>query len=136
MQYSTPIEAEQAFYKAFSQQDVSAMMAIWLNTDYIECIHPGSRRLIGPHAIEQSWTDIFKHAEPLNFQVETQQRTQSAQLAIHTVTESITQTLPQQMLIQVYATNVYELTQDGWRMVLHHASPGQSIDLNKQAVRH
>ena len=65
MVYATPIEAEEAFYHAFSHCDLTAMMQIWLDAEHVECIHPGSQRLTGTAAIRYSWQQIFSQGEQL-----------------------------------------------------------------------
>lgn len=126
MLYATPIEAEEAFYQAFSQGDLTAMMHIWLEADHVECIHPGSARLQGIAAIRHSWQQIFAQGESLQFHIVRQQCTQSSTLAIHSVSEQIqTGSGSPANMAEILATNIYELTSEGWRMILHHASPAR-----------
>ncbi|MEJ2397568.1 MAG: nuclear transport factor 2 family protein [Gammaproteobacteria bacterium] len=126
MEYATPDEAEDAFYDAFSRYDLDAMMAIWMNADHIECIHPGAARLQGMAAIRYSWQQIFNQGEHLHFQIIRHHCTQAGNLAIHSVSEQIQSgDAASTMHAEVIATNIYELTNEGWRMILHHASPAQ-----------
>lgn len=127
LHFATPHEAEDAFYLAFSRANEANMMQVWLDAQHIECIHPAGPRLIGPDAIRQSWQHIFAQGEQLQFQIQRQHCTQTANLAIHSVSEHITQIKQPGNLALVLATNIYELTADGWRMILHHASPAQAI---------
>jgi ketosteroid isomerase-like protein len=136
MEYATPTEAEEAFYQAFTRRDLAAMMAIWLHADHVECIHPGGPRLQGIDAIRHSWQQIFKQGNPLQFHIVRHQCTQVANLAIHSVSEQIqSDKLNPDSSAEVIATNIYELTAEGWRIVLHHASPARLLK-NPPATMH
>lgn len=40
-------EANQNFYTVFSSKSLFGMAALWLNADYVKCIHPGGMLLTG-----------------------------------------------------------------------------------------
>ena len=68
-------------------------------------------------------------------------RVDSLTSAMHNVLEQLEVMLPNgPQMAYVYATNVYQRTPQGWRMVLHHASPGNpdevQQDLELPAVLH
>jgi ketosteroid isomerase-like protein len=124
MLYATPTEAEDAFYAAFSRCDLNAMMQVWLDAEHAECIHPGSIRLQGMTPIRHSWEQIFAQGQHLHFHIVRHHCTQAGNLAIHSVSEQIqTDSSNPDIMAEVIATNIYELTAQGWRMILHHASP-------------
>jgi len=50
-------------------------------------------------------------------------RTQDALLSIHLLHEFISVPGESGERPPAVATNIYQLTQGGWRMILHHASP-------------
>jgi len=128
MLYATPIEAEEAFYEAFNKRDLEAMMNIWLDAGHVECIHPGGPRLQGVGAVRHSWQQIFSQGEPLHFHIVRHQCTQSANLAVHSISEQIqSDTIEPNSAAEVMTTNIYELTAQGWRMILHHASPARLL---------
>lgn len=137
MQYATPVEAEDAFYYAFSRCDLNAMMQVWLDAEHIECIHPGSSRLQGIAAIRYSWEQIFSAGEQLHFNIVRHHCTQTGNLAIHSISEQIkTDRANPKTVAEVIATNIYELTANGWRMILHHASPAHSIQQPAGSTMH
>lgn len=137
MLYATPIEAEEAFYQAFSRCDLTAMMHIWLDAEYVECIHPANPRLRGIAAIRYSWQQIFAQGQQLRFQIVRHHCTQTGNLAIHSVSEQIqSSSAPPAPMAEIIATNVYELTEDGWRMILHHASPARTIEQPSTTTMH
>jgi len=122
--FATAQEAEAAFYEAFQRADLSAMRAVWLAADYIECIHPMGERLRGLEAVMAGWRRILEPGPVMSFELEDLSYTQSGSMSIHTVTEHITLRQGDQHLhSRVLATNIYLLTEGGWRLMLHHASP-------------
>lgn len=122
--YSTPQEAEFAFYQAFERADLEAMMGVWAEDESIVCVHPMGPSLRGRHAVEDSWRQILNGDSEMRFRIEDAQYTQDALLSIHCVHENIDHGPGLQQHALVIATNVYRRTDNGWRMVLHHASPG------------
>lgn len=119
--FSSPEDAEQAFYQAFENADLEAMMGVWLDADYIECIHPMSHRLMGQSAIRDSWSEIFTDRATIEFETVDTHRITHKDLAIHIVNEILL--VNGSKRVQLLATNIYEKTVHGWYMILHHASP-------------
>ena len=56
--FQTPDEAEAAFYKAFEQGDLEAMMAVWMDGEIV-CIHPMGTLLTGTQAVRTGWQQLF-----------------------------------------------------------------------------
>jgi len=133
--FYTAQEAEAAFYAAFQKCDLEAMMAVWAEDDDILCIHPGGPMLAGRTAIQKSWQGIFQEPTTMTFIVEERQHHHHDSLVIHVVQEHIRigNDPPQPPLI---VTNVYRLTDSGWRMVLHHASPTPRPRVEQTPVLH
>lgn len=122
--FPTPEDAQTAFYEAFERGNLEAMMAVWAESDDIVCVHPQGPRLMGFEAVRESWVQIFSGATQLRVRTIDMQKFDGQSLAVHQVVELLTApSQPQGPTQSVCATNVYELTDDGWRMVVHHASP-------------
>lgn len=122
-------EIEAAFYEAMQTGDLDKLMACWADEDDIVCVHPGGPRLVGNANIRAAFEAMFAngtiHAKP-----EQVCKVESLTSAMHSVVERIavlTNEGEQQAL--VLATNVYQRTPQGWRMVAHHASPGAAAGL-------
>ena len=130
--FPTPTAAEEAFYRAFESSDLDGMMAIWLDADYVECIHPMGHRVVGRTAIRDSWQNIFQSPTTIRFEMADKRIIAHSSLAIHLVNETMTLDEGNKQ-IQVLATNIYEKTPNGWYMILHHASPGPTNQLKKTA---
>jgi len=117
-------DIEQQFYEALQRGDIERMMAVWSDDDDIACVHPGGPRLVGPGAVRASFDAIFTHGG-VHATPERVRRLELQGGAVHHVlerVEAMTSEGPQSAW--VLATNVYAQTAEGWRMVLHHASPG------------
>jgi ketosteroid isomerase-like protein len=121
--FPTPDAVEQAFYSAFAATDLGAMARVWaVELEDIRCIHPGSDLLTGADVL-QSWRQIFAgtHAPTVRHRV--LDRSPSTELSVHLVEERIGPSdASASGLTRVLATNVYRLTDSGWRMILHHAT--------------
>ncbi len=128
---ASPDEMEQQFYEALQQGDVERLMAIWSDDDDIACVHPGGSRLVGPRAIRASFESLFNNG-PIEAEPHHVRRMQTHSTAVHSVVERlrvITDAGPQ--TAWVLATNVYVKTGLGWRLVVHHASPGSASEASE-----
>ena len=131
----TPDEIEAAFYEALQAGDLEKLMACWADEDDIVCIHPGGPRLVGAGAIRAAFDAMFAHGGSIHAKPEHIRRVDSLASAVHSVLERV-EVLSQEGPLQatVLATNVYHKTPQGWRMVVHHASPGTQGDA--QEIHH
>ena len=124
--FPTPDDAETAFYDAFERADLAAMMAVWAATDEIVCIHPQGPRLSGFEAVRESWAQIFAGGSQLRVRTVEARAYDGQALAVHTVIELVAPPGNEASVTSIFATNVYELTEGGWRMVIHHACAAPS----------
>lgn len=130
--FATPQEAEQAFYDAFENLDLSAMMSVWADREFIECIHPMCDRAQGRSAVAHSWKQIFSGGLRVHVELSNVHRTQDALLAVHIVYEHISVPGEGTRHSRVIATNIYQLIDGSWHMVLHHASPSPADDMEEE----
>ena len=121
--FATPDEAETAFYTAFADTNVEAMMKVWLASESVICVHPVGPKVTGHEAVRAAWAEMFREGTSLRFRLAEISRTQDALLAVHVLNEYISVPGETTERHPMVATNIYQLTQDGWRMILHHASP-------------
>ncbi len=132
--YPTPDEAENAFYEAFERGDLAAMMAVWAESDEVVCVHPRGPRLVGFQRVSEGWAQIFAGGAGLRVKTSSTRRFDSPTVAIRSVVESVSARGQDAPASSVCATNVYELTESGWRMVVHHASPLAEVPAAEEAV--
>jgi ketosteroid isomerase-like protein len=122
---ASPDDVEAQFYEALQNADLDKLMAVWSDDDEIACVHPGGPRLIGPAAIRASFESIFANgAIPLRPKL--QRRLHTLGCAVHHVVEQVVMADAQggSRSAWVLATNVFVKTAQGWRLAVHHASPG------------
>ncbi len=120
----TPDDIEQAFYEALHNADIQQLMSCWAEEDEIVCVHPGGPRLIGPGAIRAAFEAMFANGT-IAARPEHICKVESLTSAMHNVIERVALlTTDGTQEAVVVATNVYQRTAQGWRMVAHHASPG------------
>ncbi len=117
-------KANEAFYKAFEGLDIKIMEKIWLKESYIQCIHPGWSLLAGWEAVMESWREIFKNTQDIQFLLtEVRIRVQDP-LAWVTVYENITSRVEEETSTGiVLTTNIFERKPEGWFIIHHHGSP-------------
>lgn len=125
MDFPTPETAEAAFYAAFEARSLDAMMAVWAAHEAIACIHPLAAPLNGRAAVAAGWRSLFEAAGQFRIRVETAHEIREADHVIRVVREYLVIGQETEPRPPILATNVYRRGADGWRMVLHHASPLQ-----------
>jgi ketosteroid isomerase-like protein len=117
-------DTETNFYEALQTSNLDRLMACWADEDEVICVHPGGPRLIGLGAIRAAFEAMFSNG---NIRIEAQavRKIEAMASSVHSVRERIEiLTNEGPMDAFVMATNVYHKTAQGWRLVAHHASPG------------
>ncbi len=122
--FSTPQDAEAAFYEALQRADLDAMMEVWSDDDEVSCVHPDGARLTGYEQVRENWARIFKSGQRLQVDLSDQVIVSGVMFSLHSLHENILvqggQGAGQRSIVVV--TNAYLRSAGGWRMVLHHAS--------------
>jgi uncharacterized protein (TIGR02246 family) len=130
--HSSPDDIEAQFYEALQQADIEKLMAVWSEDEEIACVHPGGPRTVRPGAIRASFEAIFAGGA-IDVQPDKVRRLHTHSSAVHHVLERVRVPGGAEGTQIAYAivTNVYLKTEQGWRMVLHHASPGLARELQE-----
>ena len=131
--FDTADQALGAFYEAFQNADLKAMMSTWLNDDEIACIHPMSHAIMGRSAIEASWAEILAAVPEIRIRTETLFQQRDTNLVSFTVLEHIHVKGEAEPRPPMIATNIFHKSGDDWGMVLHHASPPGPLPRQKPA---
>ena len=121
--FPTPDDAATAFYDAFERADLAAMMAVWADRDEVVCVHPHGPRLVGLDAVREGWAQIFSGGGRVRVVTADACKFEGQTVAIQSVVEMVSAPGQEGEAAAVAATNVFELTDEGWRLVIHHASP-------------
>jgi ketosteroid isomerase-like protein len=128
-------EIEAAFYQALQTGDLEKLMACWADEDDIICVHPGGPRLVGLRAIRQAFDALFSHGT-VRAWPERVRKLEMPACCVHSVRERVEITSPFGVQhAYVVATNVYQKTAQGWRMVAHHASAGAEQETQEASER-
>lgn len=122
---SKPDELEAVFYDALQTGNLDRLMSCWSDEDDVICVHPGGPRIVGVAAIRAAFELMFADGGTINVHPEHVRRIDAIASAVHSVLEKVEILTPDgPAQAYVLATNVYQKTPQGWRMVVHHASPG------------
>jgi ketosteroid isomerase-like protein len=117
------LEVNARFYQALSDQDLEAMEAVWLPTEWAQCVHPGWAILHGWKAIRESWAGIFRTPVQLTAAVEDVAVRVAGDVAWVSCTERISVLSVNQLDTSLaQATNIFVALNGTWRLVVHHAS--------------
>ncbi len=128
---ATADDTEALFYEAMQLGDIDRLMACWSQDDEIVCVHPGGPRIVGALAIRATFEAIFANGSILAWPQQVR-RVQSPASAVHNVLERVEVPTPNGPTnAYVLATNVYHKTGQGWRLVAHHASPGNQDEVQE-----
>ncbi|MCK6446012.1 MAG: nuclear transport factor 2 family protein [Planctomycetes bacterium] len=137
--------ANRDFYRAFERLDLDAMRATWADDERIQCIHPGAETLVGPARVHAAWEAIFQSTTWIRFEladvsvqvfgdvawVNAIERIHSrGDAGPETASEATKEPRPANTLVaEAVATNLFvrragaDGKSDGWKLLLHHASP-------------
>lgn len=114
------LAANQAFYDAHEQRDLSAMAALWADDDKVVCTHPGWPSLRGREAVLGSWQAIFQGPGRNQFILTEETVSVVGDMAWVALYENLVDT---GSTTAIAATNVFERQNQRWRLVNHHGSP-------------
>ena len=133
--FSTPQDAEAAFYEALQRADLDAMMEVWSADEEVNCIHPGGARITGYERVRENWSQIFKSGQRLQVQLSDQVVVSGMIMSLHSLHENILVLGGQGAgsRTMVVTTNVYLRSAGGWRMVLHHGSHAPAPVMRRDA---
>ncbi|MFM9972698.1 MAG: YybH family protein [Burkholderiales bacterium] len=130
--YTSPQDAETAFYEALEAGNLDAMMDVWAEDEELVCVHPGGPRLVGYDQVRASWAKMLGSGQRLQVRIADPVYMQSMMISVHSLHEIIAaQGQPRGQAVA--AINVYLRTGTGWRMIAHHASPVPQVQ-QRQAV--
>jgi len=128
---ATPDDVEAQLYEAMQAGDIEKLMATWADDDDIACVHAGGVRLVGAGPIRASFEAMFSNGSidvrPLQVRC-----ADGNGFSVHHVVEQVRingESGPQMVLVLV--TNVYVKTPQGWRLLVHHASPASKGEVQE-----
>lgn len=118
------LSANQRFYEALRALSLSQMDAVWLQEDWVTCLHPGWELLLGWQEIRRSWAEIFQSTLKLLVSISRPLAHVSGDTAWISCIENVTSTNADSITTAaIEATNIFVRQQGQWLMVHHHTSP-------------
>jgi ketosteroid isomerase-like protein len=126
--FSTPQDAEDAYYDAIDEKDLTALMAVWDESETILCLLPMMPIQQGREAVETAWGAMFNSDISLDIQIKHLSWIETNEIAIHLIEEWVNtgaESGPQ----PVYATNIYRNGDQGWHLIMHQNSPTPPANL-------
>jgi ketosteroid isomerase-like protein len=113
-------EANAGFYHAFEAGDIDGIAERWSHDDDVICAHPGRVPLRGWSDVQTSWQAIVQAGNQPQMILTDVTVTVRGAIAWVTVTENM---LANRATATASAINVFQLIDDRWLMVAHHAGP-------------
>ena len=118
------MRANDTFYRALENRELDTMDALWLHEGWVRCVHPGRDALVGWPAVRRSFEEIFTRTRWLKVTPTSIDVLVFGEIGVIACVENITTENEDQMgMTAAQATNIFRLTDGGWRMMHHHASP-------------
>lgn len=125
-------ESNARFYDALQRADLSAMEEVWLHESWVMCIHPGWELIVGWEAVHDSWKRIFENASGMRVSAQNVRIQISGSFAWVSCSEHLAlfrNSSSAPIGAETIATNLFQLVEGSWLMVLHHASPTPDVTL-------
>jgi hypothetical protein len=110
------LEANAAFYRAFTARNADAMERLWAERHPVACVHPGWDILDERDEIVGSWRAILEGDGAPELTYELAEARQVGDVGVVTCHEVLRDA-------RLAATNVFVREDGAWRMVHHQASP-------------
>lgn len=118
------ISANKAFYNAFSSLNIDEVHKCCTASESDVCIHPGWAPIKGWAAIAEAWIEIFESTNYIQVTPSDIIVQIIGDVGWVTCLENIYSLVGvQQLMGQVAATNIFNRTDSGWKLSVHHGSP-------------
>jgi len=120
---SSVLSANSNFYLALSTRNTTLMREVWDDCDTVQCIHPGSRPIVGYKQILEMWEEMFRSKEAAT----TNTRVRPTKVCVHVRGTSAFVLCTEEAVgigvsRKMVATNIFRKKNRSWVMVHHHAS--------------
>ncbi len=129
--FTTPQDAEDAYYDAIEAKDLDAMMQVWEDSEEILCLLPMMPAQRGMASIRRAWEPLLTGEIQLDIEIKHLAWIEAENLAVHLIEEHVK--VPGQGDKQtVYASNIYRKGAYGLAYPdaseLPHSTPAGSAD--------
>lgn len=117
--------ANERFYRAMENADSQAMADVWLQADWVKCVHPGWDLIVGWDNVQEGWEQIFAGKSGMRIAPAEVEITVEGNFAMVSCYEVLALFLPDRsapVSARTTATNLFQCVEGAWKMVHHHAS--------------
>lgn len=122
--FMTPQDAEDAYYDAIDECDLDGMMAVWEDSEAINCLLPMQPMVQGRKAVRSAWSGLLRPEMRVDVTVHSLQWIEQGEIAIHLVEETVRLVdQPEHAQPPIYATNIYRRDANGWHLLTHLNAP-------------
>jgi len=124
------LTCNEAFYRAFSNNDIVSMEELWSAQVEITVIHPGWAPLQGRESVMSSWNQILAGASSSPITCVNARANILGDVALVICTEILDE-------IELIATNTFVLESGKWKLIHHQAGPlPQSTKIHEGDILH
>lgn len=113
------VNTNSGFFNFIRNNSLGEMSRLWLNADYVKCIHASGAFFTGFTAVMQSWQVAFNWEQGVDFQIRDVRARVLSDMAWVTMKAYVINVDSGPFSI----TNVFEFHNGQWYMVHHHSSP-------------
>lgn len=118
------LAVNERFYQALGERDIELMKTVFVRDVRAGCTHPGWIMLRGWEAIMQSWENVFDPEDQLHTNLHNITVDIKSDTAWVTCIQELTYIKRDPVMMNVsVSTNIFEKSESGWLMLIHHASP-------------
>jgi ketosteroid isomerase-like protein len=122
--YNTPQEAEDDFYDALEECDLSRLLSVWADSDDVCCLLPMYPMIQGRKAVEEMFSHLFSAGQGVELSVLHLSWIETGDIAIHQVEQTVQKAPPDRPPPPpFYGTNIYRKGERGWRLIVHQNAP-------------
>ncbi|MDR0234337.1 MAG: nuclear transport factor 2 family protein [Zoogloeaceae bacterium] len=120
--FTTPEDAEIAFYKAVNHGNLNEFLAVWAEEEEVLCLHPSGNLLSSLESIRESWQEILGGAAKIRLHFRRISYWRASLIAVHHLIEELHSA--QEDASGIFrVTHVFMRGSHGWRMTCRHSSP-------------
>jgi ketosteroid isomerase-like protein len=122
--YKTPQEAEDAFYDALEEGNLTQLLSVWADSDDICCLLPMYPLIQGRKGVEDVFSHLLSQGHGVELSINHLSWIQTADIAIHQVEQTV-QNVPDGTPppAPFYGTNIYRKDRRGWYLIVHQNAP-------------
>jgi ketosteroid isomerase-like protein len=122
--YTTPQEAEDAFYDALEDADLERLMTVWAENDEVCCLLPMAPLVQGHAAVRDVFARVFSGGKGVSLNISHLCWIEAGDIAIHQVEEAVQGAPPNAPSPPpFYGTNIFLRNDSGWRLLIHQNAP-------------